>query len=188
MRAPFCQADAEPPALDLDRLMAELRAEVEARRSAASRPPTRIAGRARCDAKELLALPEAEFVGRAYVDVLGREPSVAEAARAVDRLLMGEVRPASFLDNLVRSEEGRARRVEVVGLREALLRERPEAGALVRLWRNLAHGARTAWLLPRRIHQFVRRVDALEKRVADQAMRLEALERRLDAGADAEPR
>jgi hypothetical protein len=135
----------------------------------------------------LLALPEAEFVGRAYADLLGREASPAEKARDVDRLLLGEVSPASFLNDLVRSTEGQARRVKVDGLRGALLLEQPAAGAMVRLWRNLAHGVRTVWLLPRRIHQFVRRVDSVEKRVADLAMRLEALERRLDAGADADP-
>jgi hypothetical protein len=166
-------------ALDLDALMERLRAEVEQRRSQASAGGA--GGGQRYDAQALLDLPDAEFVATARRFILGREAGADEVGRDLDRLLLGRVSRTAFLQELMSSAEGRARGVPLEGLARAIRRERMRDGVVSRWLLNAAQVFRTIYLLPRRIRQFQKRVDLLERRAADVALRIEALERSLQA-------
>jgi hypothetical protein len=156
--------------------MAQLRAEVEARKSRAQSrvavPPPSKTWRA----DRLLRLPKAEFVRTAYLAVLGREPTPSEADSSLERLLLGDVRQAGLLSELVQSAEGRTRGAKIRGLGAALMVEQLRESPYSRWLFDWANGARTVVLFPRRVVQFVRRVEALEARCADLSLKVDGLE------------
>jgi hypothetical protein len=163
------------PALDLDVLMARLREEVQARKREAA---PAAAHEPKCvRAADLLDLPEAAFVMKAYRALLGREADPEEADRAIDRLLLGRVKRTELLVELLATEEARAAGATLEGLPQARVRERLMASPVASLGLSAANALRTVYLLPKRVHQFVKRVEALEQRASEQARRIESLER-----------
>lgn len=175
--APGAPADAS--ALDLDVLMARLREEVQARkRHAAPEPggPASIAAPKHVRAEDLIELPEAAFVMTAYRLLLGREAGPDEADRQIDRLLLGRVMRADMLAEILETAEARAAGTTLEGLPQARLRERLMSSRVTSLALNAANGLRTLVLLPKRIRQFVKRVESLEQRASEQTRRIEALE------------
>jgi hypothetical protein len=160
------------PILDLDDLMKRLRAEVEARKG----QPATTSAQINHSIDALLAMPDAEFVTAAYHSALDRAPSAHEASGSLNRLLLGRVTRTGLLREFVDSKEGRGRGARVDDLAIAEQRERASRGAVARLFLDIRNGLRTLYLLPRRIGQFVRRVDALEGKLADANLRLDALQ------------
>jgi hypothetical protein len=170
------QAQAGAPALDLDVLMARLRAEVEARKSRAQGRAAVPAPNRPWRASRLLRLPEAEFVRAAHLAALGREPTPLEADLGLDRLLLGAQRRTALLKELADSAEGRAHGARIQGLGAAALGEHLRESPYLRWLFDLSNAVRTVVIFPRRIVQFVRRVEALEARCADLSLKVEALE------------
>lgn len=167
--------EGSAPELDLDVLMARLREEVQARKGDA--PPAAAPEPKRVRAVDLLDLPEAAFIMTSYRALLAREPEPDEADRLIDRLLLGRVRRTELLAELVATDEARATGARLDGLPQARLRERLMSSPVGSLCLSVANGLRTVYLLPRRIQQFVKRVEALEQRASEQARRIEALDR-----------
>lgn len=177
---------AAAPGLDLDDLMARLREEVQARKRQAAReaatsapgtstPPASTAGfqPRRVRAEDLVELPEAAFVMTAYRLLLGREAEREEADRQIDRLLLGRVERTEMLAELMATEEARATGVTLEGLTQARRRERLMSSGVARLFLSAANVFRTVYLLPKRIRQFVKRVETLEQRATGEASRVE---------------
>lgn len=172
-------AAADASALDLDVLMARLREEVQARkRHSASEPggPASVPAPERVRALDLIELPEAAFVMTAYRLLLGREAGPEEADRQIDRLLLGRVMRSDMLAELQGTAEARAAGATLEGLPQARLRERLMSSRVASVALNAANGLRTVLLLPKRIRQFVKRVESLEQRASEQTRRIEALE------------
>lgn len=171
--APCAPADVAS-ALDLDVLMTRLREEVQARKreaaSAAAPEPQRVR------AEDMLDLPEAVFVMKAYRAVLGREADPDEADREIDRLLLGKVKRTELLTELLRTDEARAVGATLEGLPQARVRERLMSSPVASLFLSAANVLRSVYLLPKRVRQFVKRVEALEQRTSEQARRIETLE------------
>lgn len=182
--APSAGTSAGVAGLDLDVLMARLREEVEARKRqaaheapapaapaaarAAPAGPTPVAEPRRVRAEDLLELPEAAFVMTAYRLLLDREASPEEADSQIDRLLLGQVGRAEWLAGMVGSEEAaRANGAILEGLPQARRRERMMSSPITRLVLKAAHAFRTVYLLPKRVRQFVKRVEALEQRASE---------------------
>ena len=183
--APAPGAPADGAGLDLDVLMARLREEVRARKQAA---PVVASEPKRVRAEDLLELPEAAFVMTAYRALLVREVAPDEADRQIDRLLLGRVRRTQMLAELLDTDEARAAGATLEGLPQARVRERLMASPIASLFLSAANVLRTVYLLPKRIRQFVKRVEGLEQRASDSARRIEALEQELAslrAAADA---
>jgi hypothetical protein len=179
-------APADGAGLDLDVLMARLREEVQARKRQAA--PAAVSQPERVRAEALLDLPEAAFVMTAYRTLLGREVAADEADRQIDRLLLGRVRRTQMLAELLDTDEARAVGATLDGLPQARVRERLMASPIASLVLSAANVLRTVYLLPKRIRQFVKRVEGLEQRASDSARRIEALEQELAslrAAADA---
>lgn len=167
------------PALDLDELMGRLREEVQARKRRAAPEadaPASFVAPKPVRAGELLELPEAAFVMTAYRLLLRREAEPEEADRQIDRLLLGRVRRTEMLAELQATPEARAAGSTLEGLPQARLREALMASRAASLCLSAANGLRTVYLLPRRIRQFVKRVEALEQRASESARRIEVLE------------
>lgn len=161
--------------LDLDVLMTRLREEVQARKRDAA--PAAAPEARRVHAVDLLDLPEAAFVMTSYRALLAREPQPDEADRQIDRLLLGRVTRTELLAELLATDEARAAAVTLEGLPQARLRERLMSSSVGSLGLSAANALRTVCLLPMRIGQFVRRVEALEQRTSEQARRIDTLER-----------
>ncbi len=183
LKAPIQGGGGAPPKLDLDALMERLRTEVEARKLQAGSPDAAsgaiLGGRTAYSARLLLDLPEAEFVVTAHRAILRREADADEVGRHLDRLLLGEVTRAGLLHELMHSQAGREGGVKITGLWRAEQGERIRNGLVARLYFDFLQTLKTISLLPKRIAQFVRRVDGLEKRAAETALRIDALERAL---------
>jgi hypothetical protein len=165
------------PALDLDVLMARLREEVEARkRKAASEPAASGAASEprRVSAEDLIELPEAAFVLTAYRLLLGREAAPEEADRQIDRLLLGRLQRTKLLAELLATDEARAAGARLEGLPQARRRERLMSSPVARLFLGAANVFRTIYLLPKRIRQFIKRVEGLEQRASEEARQVEA--------------
>lgn len=175
--------EADAPLLDLDELMERLRSEVEARKRQARKDEAVTAGALAADYEidALLALPDAQFVRAAYQLALDRAPSEHEAAGSLNRLLLGRVSRSGLLREFVDSDEGRGRGARIEGLSRAEQRERANRSVVGRLFLDIASGWRTLRLLPKRIRQFVRRVEWLEQKLSDANLRLDALEREMAA-------
>jgi hypothetical protein len=165
---------ASAPALDLDVLMARLREEVRAKKRVTA--PAAVDEPKRVRARDLLDLPEAAFVMKAYRVVLGREADPDEAGREIDRLLLGKLRRTQLLGELLATEEARAVGARLDGLPQARVRERLMSSPVASLFLTAADGLRTVYMLPKRIRQFVKRVEALEQRASEQTRRIETLE------------
>jgi hypothetical protein len=163
------------PALELDVLMARLRKEVQARKRQAA-PEQAPSEAQRVRAVDMLELPEAAFVMTAYRALLGREADPDEADRQIDRLLLGRVRRTQMLTELLGTAEARAAGAVLEGLPQARLRERLMASPIASVVLGAANTFRTVYLLPKRIRQFVKRIEALEQRASEQARRIETLE------------
>ncbi len=160
------------PKLDLDELMARIRAEVEERKRSAAEPdptPAQLApavtpkpGPRRFTARELLALPVPEFIRGSYLTFWGREPQPHEFVRCRDRLLVSHVSKLRILREFHASPDGR--RVHVEGLRQEFLWDRIYWSPPAKFGRFIGRLVGDIYRLPRRIRQFVARVDLLEQR------------------------
>lgn len=165
-------------ALDLDVLMTRLREEVQARKrqAASEQAASAVTEQRRVRAMDLLEMPEAAFVMTAYRALLGREAQPDEADRQIDRLLLGRAKRTDLLAELLSTDEARAAGAALEGLAQARRRERLMSNPVASLFLSAANTLRTVYLLPKRIRQFVKRVEALEQRASDAARRIEALE------------
>lgn len=161
--------------LDLDELMEKIRSEVAERKQltavplqtpVASSPTPDFASR-QWNARDLLALPPADFARAIHVAFFGREPSPDEFGRLRDRLLVGGVGRMRILREFHRSEEARARNLPVPGLTRQFIWDRISWSPPAKLGRAVGRGARNLWLLRRHIREFVERVEMLERRAAE---------------------
>lgn len=75
-------------------------------------------------ARELLALPESEFVHGCYVAFLGREPTSDELSRQTNRLITWQASRLRIVREMRASPEGRAYKGEVQGLWKVLAADR----------------------------------------------------------------
>ena len=173
------------PKLDLDEMMARIRAEVADRaRQAEEAGPANgsdlssavpdTAGFA-LTAHELLALPVAEFVRASHLALLGREPQPDEFVGLRDRLLVGKVGRMRVLREFRSSGEGRARRLRVKGLMREFVWDRIYWSPPAKFGRLVGRIAADTWRLPRNIRQFIARVETLERRVADAGVAIKAI-------------
>jgi hypothetical protein len=175
--------DGQPrPTLDLDALMQRLRAEVNARKSHSSAEPASAPDHSKataaprgCTADTLLSLPDAEFVRAAYAAIFAREAIETEFAKSRDRLLTGEIGRTRLLRELLRSDEAVKRGARIEGLGRRELSEWIRRSAPAKWAMNVAHTVRTIYLLPRRIRQFLKRVDGIERTAGETALRTNQL-------------
>ncbi|HEY3638475.1 MAG TPA: class I SAM-dependent methyltransferase [Rhizomicrobium sp.] len=164
---------------DLDGLMEQMRAEVAERRQAAeanasSEPPNepdKLAVR-RWTAHALLMLPAPEFARAVYLAFLGREPSPDEFVRLRDRLLIEHVGRMRILREF-RASPG-ARTVEgfwLESVKDRLYWSPPAkfGRAFIRVIVNIYHS-------PRWTREFIARVELLERRSAEAAAAVRALQ------------
>jgi hypothetical protein len=181
------------PALDLDLLMARVRAEVEARKSQASidarksadggAMPAKAARRTRASA--LLALPNVEFIKESYFAALGREPEEYELTELRDDLLTGQITRFGALRELLDSKEAKQRNSRIAGLRQSEILDAIRRSAPARWLVQAGKAIRTVYLLPRRIPQFLKRVDAIERTAREAAFKTEELDQKLAAASQA---
>lgn len=172
------EADARrSPTLDLDALMERVRAEVNARRdrTSAGTASAQQNAAANPDAPvynidALIALPDAEFVRAAYRAIFAREASEDEFTGSRDRLLTGDIDRTRLLGELLKSDEARARGARIEGLGRHEFGDAIRHSALARWATNVAHTLRTIYLLPRRIRQFLKRVDGIERTAGETAL------------------
>jgi 2-polyprenyl-3-methyl-5-hydroxy-6-metoxy-1,4-benzoquinol methylase len=178
-------ASANSPKLDLDELMERIRAEVaERKRQAGEASPTNgldvsntvpdVMARV-LTARELLALPVAEFVRASYVALLGREPQPDEFIVLRDRLLVGHVGRMRVLREFRASREGRARGLHVEGLTREFVWDRIYWSPPAKFGRLVGRVAIDIWRLPRNIRQFIARVEALERHAAAAGLAIKAI-------------
>jgi hypothetical protein len=192
MRDSLSPDTPQAPALDLDALMARIRAEVEERKRKAVAEVAQsvngagIAANANAPrrADALLALPDAEFVREAYRAALGREPEQPELVALRDRLLTRSITRTGALKELLKTEEAKRRNARIDGLSTTMLRDSFQRSALARWFTQLRSTIRTVYLLPHRIRQLLKRIDMIERTGAETAQRTEELDRKL-AGAKA---
>lgn len=173
------------PKLDLDEMMARIRAEVADRaRQAEETGPANgsdvsnaapdTAGFA-LTARELLALPVAEFVRASHLALLGREPQPDEFVGLRDRLLVGHVSRMRVLREFRSSREGRPRHLRVEGLMREFAWDRIYWSPPAKFGRLVGRVAAEIWRLPRNIRQFIARVETLERRAADAGHAIKAI-------------
>jgi 2-polyprenyl-3-methyl-5-hydroxy-6-metoxy-1,4-benzoquinol methylase len=173
------------PKLDLDEMMARIRAEVADRgRQAEETGPANgsdlssavpdTAGFA-LTAHELLALPVAEFVRASHLALLGREPQPDEFVGLRDRLLVGKVGRMRVLREFRSSGEGRARHLRVEGLMREFVWDRIYWSPPAKFGRLVGRIAAAIWRLPRNIRQFIARVETLERRASDAGLAIKAI-------------
>lgn len=177
---------AKTQQLDLDELMERIRAEVAERKRLSgetapiSAPETRadvpdIATR-RLNARELLALPVAEFVRGTHLAFFGREPQPDEFIRLRDRLLVNHVGRMRILREFRSSREARERRLHVDGFWQQSSWDRIYWSPPAKFGRFVGHAIGDTWRLPRRIRQFIARVEALERRAAEAAASMRSVQ------------
>ena len=169
--------------LDLDELMEQIRAEV-AERKQHSGSDARFAEPVTASstdfesrswsARDLLALPVAEFARATHLAFLGREATPEEFVRLRDRLL-GGVGRMRILREFRASAEPRARGARVQGLRQELAWDRVYWSPPAKFGRFILRGIRHVVLFPWRIRKFVLRVEALEKLAVEAAAALRTL-------------
>jgi hypothetical protein len=181
------------PALDLDVLMARVRAEVEARKAQALIDAHQSAGGETASADSarryragvLLALPNAEFIKESYLATLGREPQEDELTELRDRLLTGQISRFRALKDLLDTEEARQRHSKIAGLRLSEILDAIRRSAPARWLARVGQTIRTIYLLPRRIPQFLKRVDVIERTAREAAFKAEELDHKLTAASQA---
>lgn len=182
---------AQPPTLDLDALMERVRAEVNARKSPASVVPAATRAdsvanleTAACSVDALMALPDAEFVRAAYVTVFARDATEAEFTYNRDRLFIGTIDRGRLLGELLKSEEARRRGARIEGFSQRALGDAIRRSAPARWTMNAANTFRTIYLLPRRIRQFLKRVDGIERTAGETSLRANQLSARVHSLED----
>lgn len=159
-------------ARDLDNLMKTIREEVAERkhRAAATMPteplPVSAADSANRSwtAGELLVLPAADFARAVHFAFLGREPSPDEFVRLRDRLLVHGVGRMRILREFRRSPEARIRKPRVKGLMQQFAWDRLVWSPPAKFGRAVGRGVHNLWLLPRRVREFIGRLEVLERR------------------------
>jgi hypothetical protein len=160
--------------------MEKLRGEVNARKRHASAPPTSTPPGSAATSRgysidRLLSLPDAEFVRTAYNAIFAREATEAEFTRSRDRLLTGEIGRTRLLRKFLRSDEARKRGARIEGLRRREFTDWIRHSAPARWAMSAAHTVRTIYLLPRRIRQFLKRVDGIERTAGETALKVNQL-------------
>jgi hypothetical protein len=171
--------------LDLDRLMARVRAEVETRKRQQAVEAMQSANGVEADtragrtADELLRLPDAEFVRESYAAIFGRAPQERELTELRDRLLTGQITRLRALRELLKTEEAKQRNARVEGLSLSIARDSFRRSLPGRWLARLGHTIRTIYLLPRRIRQFLKRIDTIERLAADTASKVDLLDQKL---------
>jgi hypothetical protein len=175
----------EMSALDLDALMTRVRAEVEARKQQAAADASIVAAPRKYDADGLLALPAAAFIRESYSTIFGRAPDEQEFATLRDRLLTGNVTRSGVLKELLDTDEAKARNARIDGLFGSVARDNFRRSAPGRWLAQIGHALRTIYLLPKRIGQFLKRVDAIERTASETALKVDALDQKLAALKDA---
>jgi 2-polyprenyl-3-methyl-5-hydroxy-6-metoxy-1,4-benzoquinol methylase len=161
--------------LDLDALMEKIRAEVAERQLHAGAvvrtEPTQVVpanfATRKWSARELLALPAADFARATHLAFFGREPSPDEFVRLRDRLLIHGVGRMRILREFCRSPEARRLRLPIGGLTQQFLWDRIYWSPPAKFGRFVGRGARNVWLLPHHVRTFIGRVEALERRAAE---------------------
>jgi O-antigen chain-terminating methyltransferase len=176
----------QSPTLNLDALMEKLREEVNARKRHASAPPTSTPPNSAPAAQgyridRLLALPDAEFVRAAYNAIFARDATEAEFTRSRDRLLTGETGRTRLLREFLRSGEALKRGARIEGLKRREFADWMRRSTPAKWAMNAAHTVRTIYLLPRRIRQFLKRVDGIERTAGETALRASLLSTRVEA-------
>jgi len=153
-----------PPELDLDDLMARIRTKTEpsGREPEESGPdagPPMNKGPERTfalSARDLLALPETEFVRACYLAFRGREAEPEELARQRDRLLTWQVSRLRIVREIRASSEARNYGGRVEGLSKVLARDRL-------YWSPPAKAGRFVARLFQFLRDLPKRLDAVEQ-------------------------
>lgn len=178
------ESNSAAPTPDLDALMEKIRAEVAERKALRGThvvseseqiSATEFADRS-WSARELLALPGADFARAMHLAFFGREPSPEEFVRLRDRLLVEHVGRTRILREFRRSPEARSLQLPVHGLAQQLIRDRIYWSPPAKFGRAIGRGARNLWLLPRHIRDFMARVALLERRSAEMTAALKNLQ------------
>jgi SAM-dependent methyltransferase len=182
------EIEAQPnPTLDLDTLMERLRAEVNERKRQDSTdlPDSGTAASRRHRIDTLLAMPDAEFIRAAYAAIFARKPTDAELAIGRDRLLSGEIGRTRLLREFLGSDEARKCGARIEGLRRREITDSLRQSVPAKWAMNVAHAARTIYLLPRRIGQFLKRVDAIERTAGETALKTNLMSGRVEEAIQA---
>lgn len=173
-----------PPELDLDRLMERIRAEVaERKRLAEIAAPVSVQATADSDfatrrwtARDLLALPGAEFARCVHIAFFGREPKPHEFTLLRDRVLVAHVGRTRILREFRGSPEARASGRRVEGFWRASAWDRLYWSPPAKCGRSLGRVFWQVYRLPRRIREFVARVEMLEQRATEASGAIRALQ------------
>lgn len=91
-------------------------------------------------ATELLQYHDRDFVRKAFLAILNREPDASELTRHLDDLRSGRCNKSEIIERLLRTPEGRTQRVRVKGLRSPITRwltDVPLVGYLLRTLKGL---------------------------------------------------
>jgi len=177
---------AATPKLDLDQLMEQIRAEVTERKQSSGEPAASGLADApvaapdfavrRFNAREILAMPVPEFVRASHLALLGREPEPDEFVRLRDRLLVNRVGRMRVLREFRRSREGLATRRHVEGLWRAFAWDRVYWSPLAKFGRFVGRLIGALLRVPRRIREFIVRLEVLERRAAEAAAAIRTMQ------------
>ncbi|MGH6878867.1 MAG: class I SAM-dependent methyltransferase [Rhizomicrobium sp.] len=181
-------AKAAAPKLDLDELMERIRAEVSERKrlSGAPTPPAETAipeadfAAHRWTARQLLALPASEFVRAVHLAFLGRDPMPEEFVRLRDRLLVSHVGRMRVLREFGALPEARARRLSVEGFWRESARDRLYWSPPAKFGRFLGRLVGNTYRTPRRIREYIARIEMLERRAAEAAAAIRTVRQNAD--------
>jgi SAM-dependent methyltransferase len=163
------------PELDLDQLMERIRAEVAERKQPAG-PASPLVDQVVPDsdfatrhwtARDLLALPGAKFARAVHLAFLGREPKPDEFIRLRDRVLIAHVSRMRILREFRVSPEMRASGRKLAGFWRASALDRLYWSPPAKFGRSVGHQFARFCRVPRRIREYIARIEALEKRTAE---------------------
>jgi O-antigen chain-terminating methyltransferase len=172
------------PKLDLDELMERIRAEVaERKRQSDHQPVTGKPPRSVRDrdgeiwtAQALLVLPVTEFARAVHLAFFGREPTTDEFVSLRDRLLAGRAGRMRVLREFRKSNEARERRHCVAGFWRASVWDRVYWSPLGKSGRTAGRAVANIWNLRRHIREYIARLESVERRTAEGASALRALQ------------
>jgi SAM-dependent methyltransferase len=120
-------------------------------------------------ARELLELPAADFARATHLAFLGREPSPEEFVRLRDRLLVSHVGRMRILREFRGSLEARAHRLAVKGFRRESAWDRIYWSPPAKLGRSIGRLISNICRSPRRIREYIARIETLERCAAESA-------------------
>jgi O-antigen chain-terminating methyltransferase len=127
-------------------------------------------------ARELLTLPTAEFVRASHLAFLGREPTAAEFLNLRDRILVSHVGRMRILREFRDSQEARARGQQLRGFWRASTGDRLYWSPPAKFGRFVVGLIGGIYRSPRRIREYIARIELLERRAAEASATIRALQ------------